>query len=158
MNTPETYKFTHKGTEYGTTYKLKMWQMERLTGLLHESRKKLFQDMTTKPDGSTDIQLLMKVTVNLADIMSDLMREGKMAEFCAILTEPIANMQQSVEDRAQLFKELDFDHAEEITAFFFNSGSFAKLVMPKYLRKAAAAAGLQEASPSSPGKSTKSPK
>lgn len=146
------YTFTHDGVNYTTGATLKMWQMEKLTALLHESRKKLFTDMTTKPDGSTDIQLLLKVTVNLADVMSDLLQKGVMSEFCAIIAAPTGKIEQTLEQRTALFAELDYDHAEEIITFFFATGSFAKLIMPKYLREAA-----PQVLPGSREKSTKSP-
>lgn len=139
MNTTNpTPRFTHAGVAY-VLHPLTLGQMELASGLLHEHRRRIFEDLSTNSDGGTDLNKLnklLKITITLADVVFELNRSRKLAAFCAVCVTPEGGVfdESQLEQTEAAFKHLPYDKAEEIIGFFFASGSFAKLLIPSYLQ------------------------
>lgn len=116
---------------------LTLGQMERLAGLMHEARKNIFDSLTGQEHTA---QSLTKLTIRVADVVHELQRSGKLSEFIAVCMRPKGQGfdPDAVAGQADAFKQLEYEQAEDVLRFFFTTGSFAKLLIPSFLRPAEA--------------------
>ena len=110
-------------------------QMELLSDMLHESRKKIWDDFQRKTDGSP--KAIINFTVSVADLLHELRRQKKVARFVAVCMTRKSQPWQEEElaERAKEFSGLPYSAAEQVFRFFFNGGIFSKILMPGFLMK-----------------------
>lgn len=111
---------------------LTVGQMEILSEILHESRKKMFEDLTRESD---NLMAIAKVTASIADIIFEIKRQHKYALFIAACMVKKGGKfdEAKVPEMEQKFKNLPADKGEEVERFFFAGEKFAKLLIPSFL-------------------------
>jgi len=111
---------------------LTVGQMEIISEILHESRKKLFEEMAGEEN---NLMQIARLTANIANIVADIKRQRKYARFIA--TCMVQKGQKFDEDKLpeleQKFKNLPEKYGEEVIRFFFTGEEFVRLLIPSFL-------------------------
>lgn len=114
---------------------LTVGQMEEVSVLLEEARKRAREEFMREADG---INAAKNITINAIDILAKLRLEKKLNNFLAAVMSPMHA------ERFDDFKECPYDKAEEIFSYFFIKGTFWRLVFPNFSARPRAEAGNQE--------------
>lgn len=148
LETRKPPEFEFKGEKYRFE-DLSVGQIEAVSEILHESRRKLLDDEVNKNDGNNLLQA-MRISVNVAEIVHDIKRQKKYARFVAACMLPKGQefSEKLLDESEEKFKALPDKYGSEVVRFFFTGEEFAKMLIPDFL----------QGHPASPESSTRSGK
>lgn len=139
--------FKHKGKVFEFSEHPTVAQVEIVSDLLHEARAGYVREMEAQAsDGQVN---MIELSVKVSDIIQQLRRERKTAAFVAacVNQEEHPWTAESYKENSSRFNEISYEESEQVIAFFFSGGWFAKIVMPSFLTVPVAEAAKSTAKP-----------